>query len=68
MKKKMSRRGKLAAAILWTVVVGLWLINFIIRVCQPYEDPALLFMTALTLLASIAAAVVNWLRYIHYEE
>ena len=68
MKKKMSKRGTLAAAILWTAIVGLWLVTFIIRLSHPYEDTALLTMTALTLLASMAAAVVNWLRYIHYEE
>ena len=68
MKKKMSRHGRLAAAILWTVIVGLWLATFILRLSSPTEDTSLLVLTAFTLLASIAAAVVNWLRYIRYEE
>ena len=68
MKKKMSLRGQLAAAILWTIIVALWLVTFILRLSGPYEDTSLLVLTAFTLLASIAAAVANWLRYIRYEE
>ena len=68
MKKKMSRRGRLAAAILWTVIVGLWLVTFILRLRSPFEDTSLLVLTAFTLLAGASTAVANWLRYIHYEE
>ena len=68
MKKKMSRRGRLAAAILWTVIVVLWLVTFILRLNSPTEDTSLLVLTGFTLLAGIAAAVANWLRYVNYEE
>ena len=68
MKKAMSRRGRLAAAILWTIIVALWLVTFILRLSNPSEDTSLLVLTGFTLLAGIAAAVANWLRYIHYEE
>ena len=68
MKKKMSKRGALAVAVIWTTVTVMWLINLAVRLGRSYEDEGLLILTAITLLASIAAAVANWYRYINYEE
>ena len=68
MKKKMSKRGALAVAVIWTTVTVMWLINLAVRLGRSYEEEGLLILTAITLLASIAAAVANWYRYINYEE
>ena len=68
MKKKMSKRGALAVAVIWTTVTVMWLINLAVRLGRSYEDEGLLILTAITLLASIAAAVANWYRYINYQE
>lgn len=68
MKKKMSKRGALAVAVIWTAVTVMWLINLAVRLGRSYEDEGVLILTVITLLASIAAAVANWYRYINYEE
>lgn len=64
-KAKPSRGVLLAIAILWTVVTAIWGVVTVLRFSGPHEDKGLQVMTMITVLASLAACVVNWLRYIN---
>ena len=68
MKKKPSKKGVLAAAVLWSVTTAMWTVTTVLRFRWDYGNEGLQVLTVFTLLASAAACFANWYRYANDEE
>ena len=65
-RKKMSKKGVLSMAVLWTVATVLWAATAFWRTFEGADGIDVL--TILTLLATAAASIANWYRYANYSE
>ena len=55
---------KITNTILWYVVSGLWAVNLIIKLVSHDTNYPLIALTAFTLLASLACAIINHRGYL----
>ena len=55
---------KITNTILWYVVSGLWSVNLIIKLVSHDTNYPLIALTAFTLLASLACAIINHRSYL----
>lgn len=60
MKKKPY---SLLLPLFWTAIAVLWIVLFCLSFSSGTESEGLIVMRALCALASLAAAIMNWIRY-----
>lgn len=59
---KKNRRSAVLP-IFWSAITVLWIVLFCLGLSSGTESEGLIVMRALCMLASLAAAIMNWIRY-----
>lgn len=67
MKKKLTKGGILATAVLWTITTLMWTVTTILRFTT-WSDTGLRILSVLTVLLSLLACIIFWVRYAQYEK
>lgn len=64
MKKKEQQKTPLYVPVLWYITTLMWTITFSVNLSRlPYSGEGLVILQGMTVLASLAAAVANTMRY-----
>ena len=67
-RKPEKRSNSLIAAVCWTVASAAWIFALIMRLGEGADREALTVITSLTAALSIVNSVINWIRYVTFEE
>ena len=64
MKKKEPQKTPLYVPVLWYITTLMWMITFCVNYSRlPYSGGGLVILQGMTVVASLAAAVANTIRY-----
>jgi len=63
-----SRAGVKFTAILWTVCTAVWLMLCVLRIAAEVRSEGLIVLTAITTLLGVLNCVIQWTRYVNFEE
>ena len=69
MKKKEPQKTTLYVPVLWYITTLMWMITFCVNYSRlPYSGEGLVILQGMTVVASLAAAVANTIRYMKTKE
>ena len=69
MKKKEQQKTPLYVPVLWYITTLMWTITFSVNLSRlPYSGGDLVILQGMTVLASLAAAIANTVRYLKTKD
>ena len=69
MKKKEQQKTPLYVPVLWYITTLMWTITFSVNLSRlPYSGEGLVILQGMTVLASLAAAIANTVRYLKTKD
>ena len=69
MKKKEQQKTPLYVPVLWYITTLMWTITFCVNLTRlPYIGGGLVILQGMTVLASLAAAIANTVRYLKTKD